>query len=82
MQIQMINSAPLSHYAQLLKAAELSKQQDVRIPIQQARLLNIALVELLDKVNQDYQALLIELKNSAETEVVNVNMDGGGFSDK
>lgn len=78
----MINTTPLSHFAQSLKAAELSRQQEVKIPIQQARLLNIALTELLDKVNQDYEALLLQLKSSTEEQVISVSMDGGGFSDK
>lgn len=78
----MINTTPLSQFAQLLKAAELSRQQEVKVPIQQARLLNIALTELLVKVNQDYESLLAELKTSNDTQVVSVSMDGGGFSDK
>ena len=78
----MINTTPLSNFAQALKAAELSKQQEVRLNIQQARLLNIALTELLDKVNQDYEALFLQLKSSTEDQVVSVSMDGGGFSDK
>lgn len=82
MQTSMINTTPLTQFAQSLKAAELSRQQEVKVPIQQARLLNIALVELLDKVNQDYESLLSELKTSNDSQVVSVSMDGGGFSDK
>lgn len=78
----MINTTPLTNFAQLLKAAELSRQQDVKLTMQQARLLNIALVELLDKVNQDYESMYNALKGSnAGTDVVSVSMDGGGFSD-
>ena len=77
----MINTTPLTNFAQLLKAAELSRQQDVKLPIQQARLLNAALVELLDKVNQDYESMYNSLKGSAGNDVVSVSMDGGGFSD-
>jgi hypothetical protein len=78
----MINTTPLTNFAQLLKAAELSRQQDVKIPIQQARLLNIALVEVLDKLNQDYESMYNALKSNTDTEVVSVSMDGGGFDQK
>lgn len=77
----MINTTPLTNFAQLLKAAELSRQQDVKLTMQQARLLNIALVELLDKVNQDYESMYNTLKGSTGNDVVSVSMDGGGFSD-
>ena len=77
----MINTTPLTNFAQLLKAAELSRQTDVKMTMQQARLLNIALVELLDKVNQDYESMFNALKGSSGNDVVSVSMDGGGFSD-
>jgi hypothetical protein len=77
----MINTTPLTQYAQLLKAAELSQQKEVKIPMQQARLLNVALVELLDKVNQDYESMFNSLKGNTGNDVISVSMDGGGFSD-
>ena len=77
-----INTNPLIQFTQLLKSAELSQQKEVKLTIQQARLLNIALTEILNKLTQDYEALFRELKQSVDTEVVTVSMDGGGFSDK
>jgi ubiquinone biosynthesis protein UbiJ len=77
----MINTTPLTQYAQLLKAAELTQQKEVKIPMQQARLLNATLIELLDKVNQDYESMFNSLKGNTEAAVVSVSMDGGGFSD-
>lgn len=74
-----VNTVPIQQFTQLLKAAEISRQQEVKIPIQQARLLNIALTEILGKLTQDYETLLLELKQSQDTEVVTVTMDGGGF---
>jgi translation initiation factor 1 (eIF-1/SUI1) len=80
----MINTTPLTNFAQTLKAAELSRQQDVKITIQQARLLNIALVEILDKLNRDYESLLNEFKSNtaASVDTISVEMDGGGFDSK
>lgn len=77
-----INTIPLTQFTQLLKSAELARHQEVKIPIQQARLLNIALTDVLAKLTQDYESLLLELKQSSNTEVLTVSMDGGGFSDK
>ena len=77
-----INLSPISQFAQLLRAGELSQSKELKIPIQQARLLNMALVEILDRLNQDYETMYNALKNSTNTEVVSVSMDGGAFSDK
>ena len=45
----------------------------------QARMLNLALAEMMDKMNQDYESMYNALKRSVETEIVTVTMDGGGF---
>jgi hypothetical protein len=77
-----INLSPISQFAQLLRASELSQSKELKMPIQQARLLNMALVEILDRLNQDYETMYNALKNSTNTEVISVSMDGGAFSDK
>jgi hypothetical protein len=77
-----INTIPVAQFTQLLKAAELSQQKEVKIPIQQARLLSLALNDILLKLNQDYENLFQTLKQGAGQEVVSVSMDGGGFGDE
>jgi hypothetical protein len=77
-----INLSPVTQFAQMVRAAELSQSKEVKIPIQQARLMNLAFVELMDQLHQDYESMFNALKNSTNTEVVSVSMDGGGFSDK
>ena len=76
-----INLSPITQFIQAVRAAELSRSQEVKMPIAQARLLNLALAEVMDKLNQDYETLFNALKNSSSTEVVSVSMDGGGFKD-
>jgi len=74
-----INLSPISQYAQLLRTAELSQQKEIKIPIQQARLLNLALIEILDKLNQDYETLYNAVKSTATTSTSSITLDGGGF---
>ena len=76
-----INTTSITQFAQLLRATELSQQKEVRIPIQQARLLNIALVEVLDQLNCNHNELIESLKNPNTTEVITITMDGGGFTE-
>lgn len=75
-----INVSAISQFAQLVRAAELSQSKEVKLNIQQARLINLALIELLDKLSRDYETLFNELKNSTDTEVISVTMDGGDFN--
>jgi hypothetical protein len=77
-----INLTPITQFVQLLRAAELSQQKEIKMSIQQARLLNLALSEIQDKLLQDYETLYNTLKNSQDTEVVTVQLDGGGFDTK
>jgi len=59
----------------------LGQQKEVKIPIQQARLLNLVLTEMQQKLLQDYESLYSNLKNNSSNDVVQINLDGGGFSD-
>jgi hypothetical protein len=77
-----INLTPITQFVQLLRAAELGQQKEIKVTIQQARLLSLALTELQDKLLQDYETLYNTLKNSQNTEVVTVQLDGGGFDTK
>jgi hypothetical protein len=76
-----INLSPITQFVQSLRSAELSQQKEIKINIQQARLLHLALTEILDKINQDYESLYNDLKNSVDNGVVQVSMDGGGFDE-
>jgi hypothetical protein len=77
-----INLTPITNFAQLVKSAELSQSKEIRIDIQQARILNATLVEMMDKVLQDYDQLFNLLKSQKDSEVINVSMDGGTFSNE
>ena len=76
-----INLSPITQFVQTLRSAELAQQREIKLTIQQARLLHLALTEILDKVNQDYETLYNDLKRSIGSEVITVEMDGGGFQE-
>jgi hypothetical protein len=76
-----INLSPVTQFVQTLRSAELAQHREIKLTIQQARLLHLALTEILDKVNQDYETLYNDLKRSIGSEVITVAMDGGGFQE-
>ena len=73
-----INLTPITQFIQQLRTAELSQQKELKMSIQQARLLNLALAEVIEKMNRDWETLY----QAGDPAVVNVEMDGGGFEDK
>ncbi len=75
----VINISALTQFIQTVKSAEFSQQKEVKMSIQQARLLCLTLTEIQAKLLQDYESLYHSLKQTGTTDVVNVNMDGGGF---
>lgn len=76
-----INTSSVSQFIQAVRSAELAQHKEVKLSIQQARMLNMTLTEMLDKLNRDLESVYRVLKNSSETEVVSVQMDGGGFEE-
>ncbi len=76
-----INLTPVTQFIQQVRVAEQTQAREVKLSIQQARALTLALAEIQDKLLQDYETLFNELKKSQDTEVITVTMDGGGFSE-
>jgi hypothetical protein len=76
-----INLSPITQFVQTLRSAELAQHREIKLTIQQARLLHLALTEVLDKVNQDYESLYNDLKRSIDSDIITVAMDGGGFQE-
>ena len=76
-----INTTPITQFIQQVRSAELGQAKEVKLNIQQARLLMLSLSECMDKLNQDYESMYNALKRSVDTEAVTVSMDGGGFEE-
>lgn len=78
---KQINLSPITQFIQSVRSAEQTQSKEVKMNIQQARMLVLTLAEVQDKLLQDYETMFNQLKNSIDTEIVNVSMDGGGFND-
>lgn len=74
-----INLSPITQFVQQVRVAEQTQSKEVKMNIQQARMLMLALTECMDKLNRDYETLYNDLKRSVDTEVITVTMDGGDF---
>ena len=72
-----INLSPITQFAQQVRSAEFSHQKEIKLSIQQARLLNLALVEIMDLLLNQYKKTTDP--NTSKNEVIQINVDGGGF---
>jgi hypothetical protein len=74
-----INLTPLTQFIQVVRSAEQTQSREVKLSIQQARALVLTLTEMQEKLLQDYETMFNALKQSIDTEVITVTMDGGDF---
>ena len=74
--VEPLNTNPIQQYIQQVKTADASRQQEVKMNIEQARRLAFTLGEVMARLNGDLEQLLAR-KNSGADEVIQINMDGG-----
>ncbi len=75
-----INTIPLQQFIQQVKMADLSQQKEIKLDIKTAKTLAFTLGEVTAKLTQDYDNLVHILKNT--NDIIEVELDGGDFSDK
>ena len=75
-QVEALNTIPLQQFLQQVKAAENSKQREIRLDINQAKNLAFTLGIVMSRLHGDLEKLVVESKNTDE-EVIEVQMDGG-----
>jgi hypothetical protein len=75
-----LNTQPLQSFINQVKAADLSRQKEIRIDLQVAKNLSYTLGVLLARLAGDYEDLL--KKVAQKEEIVNVTMDGGDWTNQ
>lgn len=75
-----INTQSLQNFINQVKAADMSRQREIKIDLATAKNISYTLGVLLARLAGDYEDLI---KKTAQTEeIVTVNMDGGDWSKK
>jgi len=74
MNLEPINTSALETFIKQLKNAELSKQKEISINVQQSKVLVYTLTLLLNRYNANLENFINTTK---ETEVIQVSLDGG-----
>jgi len=76
-----INTSPIETFIQQVKTADNSQVKEVKLPIQQAKNLALTLGQISARLHGDLEKFVKENSVKAEQEVINVEMDGGGFKE-
>jgi hypothetical protein len=80
MKNEPINTFPLQQFIEQVKIASMSQQREIKLDIQTAKTLAFTIGEINTKLLQDYDRLLAELKSNNNNDLIELKMDGGGFS--
>ena len=80
MQNKPINTFPLQQFIEQVKIAAMSQQREIKLDMHTAKTLALTIGEVSAKLLQDYDRLLVELKANNNNDIVELKMDGGGFS--
>jgi len=80
MQNNPINTFPLQQFIEQVKIAEMGQQREIKLDIRTAKTLAFTIGEVNTRLLQDYDKLLSELKANNNNDIVELKMDGGGFS--
>jgi hypothetical protein len=80
MQSKTINTFPLQQFIEQVKIADMSQQKEIKLDIRTAKALAFTIGEVSTKLIQDYDRILAELKSNNNNDIVELKMDGGGFS--
>jgi hypothetical protein len=75
-----INTFPLQQFIEQVKIAEMSQQREIKLDMRTAKTLALTIGEVSVKLVEDYDKLLAELKSNNNNDLIELKMDGGGFS--
>lgn len=73
-----INTIPIQQFIQLVKAADLSQQREIKMDIKTAKNLMYCISEINNLLISDLYAIMNK-GNSTSNDSVTINMDGGNF---
>jgi hypothetical protein len=79
MQNDPINTVPFEQFIQQVKTAKQSNAKEVKLTVQQAELLALTIGQVEARLHGNIERFVAENNARQEAEVVNVEMDGGGF---
>jgi hypothetical protein len=76
-----INTVIFEKFFQQVKVAEQSNQKEIRLSLTDAKNLALTLGQVNSRLLGDMERFLADNTAKAQNEVVEVEMDGGGFKD-
>lgn len=77
--MKQINTLPIENYLEKARIATKSGQKTVVLDIKEAQALSDSLAVVMTRLTGTLENYIVELAKPTAEEVIQVNMDGGGF---
>lgn len=77
--MKQINTLPIENYLEKARIASKSGQKTVVLDIKEAQALSESLAVVMTRLTGKLEDYILELGKPTAEEVIQVNMDGGGF---
>ena len=77
-----INKTPLQLFIEQVKGADVSNQQEIRMPLQQAKQLAFTIGEIEARLHGTLEQFVSNTVGKIEATPIDVSMDGGGFKEE
>lgn len=80
MSTEPINTMPVQQLIQMVKVAEQSRAKEVRLDINQAKILAFTLGEIMARLHGDMEEVIDKkIEKLNQDQVIEINMDSGGW---
>jgi 5-bromo-4-chloroindolyl phosphate hydrolysis protein len=78
MSTEPLNTQPIIQFINLVKSADASKQKEIRLDINQARIIALTLGSVMTRLEGDLEKFVVENINKLNSEqIITVSMDAG-----
>lgn len=74
-----INTIPIQQFIQLVKAADLKSQKEIKMDIKSAKTLMYCISEINNALLKDFSAIIDKTSTTQSNEQISIKMDGGEF---
>lgn len=75
--LEPINTIPIQQFLNLVKSADLSRSKEVKMSVDQAKVLSFTLSSLMVRLSGEYEKTIMELVKSKNNDSIEINLDGG-----
>jgi hypothetical protein len=75
--LEPINTLPVQQFLNLVKSSDLSRAKEVKMSLEQAKILSSTLASIMTRLNGDYEKLILDILKNKSQDSIEIKVDGG-----